>query len=111
MKKRRNTKRRRQVQIIASMIGVVILTVFTLTVSAGKINAESDLTKHTYKYFTTVYVENGDSLWSIANEYATKEYADLDMYIAEVKAINGLKATNLQHGSYICVPYYGTEPR
>ena len=106
MNKRRNTKKRRQVQIIASMIGVVVLTVFTLTMSAGKINAESDLSKHSYKYFTTVYVEAGDSLWSIASKYATDEYSDLDMYIEEVKQLNGIKGINLQHGSYICVPYY-----
>ena len=111
MKKRRNTKKRRQVQIIASMVGVVVLTVFILSMSAGKINAESDLSNHTYKYFTTVYVEAGDSLWSIASEYATPEYSDLDMYIEEVKQLNDLKGIKLQHGSYLCVPYYGTEPR
>ena len=106
MSKRRNTKKRRQVQIIASMIGVVVLTIVTLTMSAGRINAESDLSKHTYKYFTTVYVETGDSLWSIASEYATKEYSDLNVYIEEVKQLNGLKGTKLEHGTYICVPYY-----
>jgi LysM domain. len=106
---KRTTKKRRQVQLIASMIGVIVLTVFTLTMSAGKINAESDLSNNTYKYFTTVYVESGDSLWSIASKYATAEYHDLDMYIEEVKAINGIKAIQLEHGSYICVPYYSTE--
>ena len=111
MNRRRNTKKRRQVQIITSMVGVVLLTVFALSMSAGEINAESDLTQHTYKYFTTVYVEAGDSLWSIANEYATEEYADLDMYIKEVRQINDLKGMQLQHGSYICVPYYSTSPR
>ena len=107
--KRRNTRKRRQVQIIASMVGVIMLTVFTLSMSAGKLSAKSDLSSHTYKYYTTVYVETGDSLWSIASEYATEEYSDLDMYIAEVQQINGLKGTQLQHGSYICVPYYSPE--
>jgi len=110
MNRRRNTKKRRQVQIITSMLGVVALTVFALSMSAGKISAESDLSNHTYKYFTTVYVESGDSLWSIASEYATEEYSDLNMYIDEVKQINNLKGIKLQHGSYICVPYYSQKP-
>jgi len=109
MYKKRNTKKRRQVQILASMIGVIALTIFTLTLSAGEINAGSDLNKHTYKYFTTVYVETGDSLWSIANKYATKESGDLDMYIKEIQDINSLKGTKLRQGSYICVPYYANE--
>ena len=111
MKRRRNTKKRRQIQIVASMIGVVVLTLFMLSMSAGQINAESDLTNNTYKYFTTVYVESGDSLWSIASKYATEGYVDLDAYISEVKQINDLKGMQLQHGSYICIPYYATEPR
>ena len=106
MYKKKNTKKRRQIQILVSMICVVMLTVFILTMSAGEINAESDLSNNTYKYFTTVYVETGDSLWSIASKYATKEYSDLDEYIREVKKINGLKGTQLKQGSYICVPYY-----
>lgn len=108
MNKRRNTKKRRQVQIVASMVGVIILTIFTLTVSASEINAVSDTSGIRYKYFTTVYVENGDTLWSIASEYATDEYDDFDMYIAEVKKLNDLKSNTLQHGSHICVPYYSS---
>ena len=111
MSKRKNMKKRRQVKIIASMVGFIILTVFTLTISAGKINAESDLSKQTHKYYTTIYIETGDSLWSIASEYATKEYSDLRIYIEEIQQLNGLNGTQLQHGEYICIPYYSTEPR
>ena len=111
MNKRRNTKKRRQIQIIASLIGVVVLSIVTLTMSAGEINAVSDLSEHTYKYFTTVYVETGDSLWSIASRYATDEYSDLNAYIEEIKQLNDLSGTHLQHGSYICVPYYSTDNR
>ena len=108
MYKKRNTRKRRQVQLLVSIVAVIILSISTFIISAGKINAESDLTKNSYKYFTTVYVESGDSLWSIASKYATEEYRDLDMYIEEVKQINNLSGSKLNQGSYICVPYYST---
>jgi len=109
MNRRRNTKKRRQRQLLCSFIGILVLGSVLITMSAGEINAESDLTRNTYKYYTTIYVERGDSLWSIAKEYTSKEYKHLDDYIDEVIQINHLNGSNVQHGTYICVPYYSTE--
>lgn len=105
---RGNTKKRRQRQLLCSFISILVLGAVLITISAGEINAESDLTRTTYKYYTTVYVEHGDSLWSIAKEYASKEYKNLNDYIDEVKQINHLNGSSVEHGTYICVPYYST---
>ena len=109
MNRRKNTKKRRQRQLLCSFISVLVLGAVLITMSAGEINAESDLTRNTYKYYKSVYVEHGDSLWSIAKEYTSKEYKNLEDYIDEVKQINHLNGSNVQHGTYICVPYYSAE--
>lgn len=109
MRKRKNTRNRRRVQLVILCFSFIFTAIFLFNISAVEINAESDLTRSTYKYYTSVYVERGDSLWSIAEKYITKEYKNIDMYINEVKSMNDIKGNDLQHGSYICIPYYSSE--
>ena len=58
------------------------------------------------KLVTSVMIEKGDSLWSIASEYITEEYADMNKYIYEIKKSNGLTSDAIHEGCYIIVPYY-----
>jgi hypothetical protein len=88
---------------------MLILGMIFMISSADKINAESDLDRTTYKYYTNVYVERGDSLWSIANKYMTTEYKNQDDYIEEVMEINHLASMDITHGSNLYVPYYSKE--
>lgn len=62
-----------------------------------------------YKYYTSIQVEPGSSLWEIAREYASSEYEDLDDYIREVRQINHLDQDTIYAGSYLCIPYYSSE--
>ena len=107
--RRRNTRNRRRIQLIILMICFLICLGTAVKISATKIGAESDISKITYKYYKSYYVESGDTLWSIAQEHITEEYPDTDAYITEVKKINGLFGNDLRQGSHICIPYYSTE--
>jgi LysM repeat protein len=109
MKRRKNTRNRRRIQLIAMFACFLFCTCFVIQNSARKIDAESDLSRITYKYYKSYYVETGDSLWSIAEEYISDEYSDINEYIAEVKQINHLKGDRVKQGSHICIPYYSTE--
>lgn len=62
-----------------------------------------------YKYYTSVYVDRDVSLWAVSQEYMTEEYADIQAYIDEVKAINHMTDDELEYGTTICVPYYSDE--
>ena len=62
-----------------------------------------------YKYYTSIPVQQGDSLWSIAEKYITSEYEDIHAYIDEVIQMNQLKTTSIKAGSYLCVPYYAPD--
>lgn len=109
--KRKNTRNRRRVQLLIMMVCFLICIGCVVRISATKIGAESDISRITYKYYKSYYVESGDSLWSIAKEHMTDEYPDVDAYITEVKKINGLYGDDLKHGSHICIPYYSMEHR
>ncbi|MGI6008200.1 MAG: LysM peptidoglycan-binding domain-containing protein [Ruminococcus sp.] len=109
MRRRKNTRNRRRIQLIITFLCFLFCTGFMIQNSARKIGAESDLSRITYKYYKSYYIETGDSLWSIAKEHMTDEYSDINEYIAEVKKINHLSDNTVKQGTHICIPYYSME--
>ena len=71
--------------------------------------ADSNDTSSRYKYYTSVCVESGDSLWSIAEEYITVDYENIYEYIEEVKEMNHLHSDFLKSGTRLCIPYYSSD--
>lgn len=57
------------------------------------------------KSFTSIEIEDGETLTSIAEEYAISaaQYSD---YIEEVKSINNLKSDTIHTGCYLMIPVY-----
>ncbi len=62
-----------------------------------------------YKYYTSIVVEKGDTLWDIANQYITPEYGDISEYIGEVKYLNHLRGDEIHAGEYLTIPYYSDD--
>ena len=88
---------------------ILILIVFTIiSLSAFNIKAEES-SSETYKYYTCIEIESGDSLWSIAAEYKTSEYSSIDEYIKEVKSINNMRNDEINQGDSLVIPYYSNE--
>lgn len=88
--------------ILVIMAAIFLMILFILpekTASAG------NTTGGTYT-ITSVKIEEGDSLWSIAKEHYTDEFSSLTNYIAEIKRMNGLSSDMLYADSYILVPQY-----
>lgn len=73
--------------------------------------AQSNSAEISYKYFTSVMVQSGDTLYSIAQEYADDHYASIDAYIEEVCLTNHLMDMDICAGDYLVIPYYSTEFR
>lgn len=63
----------------------------------------------TYKYYTSIAIEKGDTLWSIAAKYKTSEYEEIGDYIKEIKRLNHLYDDKICSGKYLIIPYYSTE--
>ncbi len=59
-----------------------------------------------YKYFKSIEIQSGDTLWSIAEEYMSDDYESTADYIREVKFINNIESNRITTGNYLTVPYY-----
>lgn len=59
-----------------------------------------------YKSYTSIEIQSGDSLWSIASEYMTEEYGSVQEYMKEIKSLNGLRSDEIHAGKFLVVPYY-----
>ena len=89
-------------------ITMVLLTVIVITagiVLASAFQAKGNSNSR-YKYYKSVEINPGDTLWSIAGNYITDEYSSMDAYINEVKYINSMGDTVITAGSSIIIPYY-----
>jgi cell division protein YceG involved in septum cleavage len=84
----------------------LLLGIMILSFSIISINASADKVPLREKMVKSVKIESGDTLWSIANDYMTKEYSDITLYIEEIKRSNGLADDTIHEGHYIIVPYY-----
>ena len=58
------------------------------------------------KYYKSIQIHSGDTLWNIAEEYMTEDYESVSEYITEVKKINKLSSDQIQDSQYLTVPYY-----
>ena len=89
-----------------------ILLVLILTVVFGGVivhrNVAAACSPVREKIYTSVKVAEGDSLWSLAEEYC--EYSDnahISLYMDELKTINNIvNADSLKTGYYVTVYYY-----
>lgn len=105
MRRKRRQKRLSLAVLLCVAVIAALGASFVMTSTAEAGTSESSR----YKYYTSIQVEPGSSLWEIAREYASSEYEDLEDYIREVRQINHLDQDTIYAGSYLCIPYYSSE--
>ena len=107
---RRIGKKRRGVLYGSMILALgVFLIVMACRITARSASADSIQGAPSYKYYTSICVESGQSLWSIAQDHITGEYASIYDYMDEIKQINHISGDYIKSGSYLCIPYYSTE--
>lgn len=94
---------RRNFFIAAMVVAVSMATCVFVMNSSAKEEHES------FKYYTSIEIQEGDSLWALAEEYGATAYVDCNEYIAEVKEINHLQGDEIHSGQYLTIPYYSAE--
>ena len=109
----RNNRIRRQRELRKNILLFVMTICFaiSLSFSAGSFlsNAKDYSTPTEYKYYASIPVEEGDTLWSIAETHMGAHYDSVDDYIKELRQINSLSGEKITTGMYLVVPYYSTE--
>ena len=95
------------------LLAIAIILVVALGILLGSsINAmassEKDISSYN-KYYVSIRVESGDTLWTIADEYVEGFNLSKSDYIKEVCQINSISEDNIHSGDYIVVPYYSQD--
>ena len=106
---RRKIRRQKEIRrnIVLAFAVAAILMIFAFSYHTFTSEASTDTDDISYKYFTSIQVETGDTLWSIAEEYADDIHYDSNSeYINEVKAMNNLGNDDIISGQYLIIPYY-----
>ena len=106
-------KREAVVRRQRSVLAIAIILVVTLGILLGSsINAlassDKDIASYN-KYYVSIRIETGDTLWTIADEYVEGFNITKADYIQEVCQINGISEDNIKAGDHIVVPYYSQE--
>lgn len=87
--------------VMSVVLSVAVFTnpkICNPTQESGKVGRE--------KIVTTICIEKNSTLWDIASEYYTEDYADVNDLIEEIKMSNGIKKDMVHEGAYIIVPHY-----
>lgn len=58
------------------------------------------------KYFTSIQIKRGDSLWSIAKKNISEEYTSVHEYVEEACEANHIYDGEIKEGMYLVIPYY-----
>lgn len=111
---KRDHTRRRQKGITLSF--PTIIAIFTLLFILGGVLLGSSWSEAkqssaaveypVYKYYTSIELEEGDTLWSIADTYAAKGCQSKNDYIEEVKELNQIDENDIHSGQHLLIPYY-----
>lgn len=105
----RNGGRGRQILAVLFVLCLVMAGTAALTGTMLKTRAADKNQSIEYKYYTSICLERGDSLWKLAEEYMGEHYDNQQDYIEEVRELNNLTSEEVQEGQYLTIPYFSEE--
>ena len=89
------------VMVIAAAVCIILFSNRNIT-SADESGNAVELTK----YYKTITIEPGDTLWSIAKEYKSGAYKTTQDYVDELLSMNHLHSDATTSGQKLIVAYF-----
>lgn len=97
-----------------AIVITVILAILTAVLLGSGIKAFASSGRKDipiYKYYTSIQVQPGDTLWDIAKENTVGSHVSISDYIDEVRELNHMTDSDIHSGQHIVVCYYSTEEK
>ena len=108
MRNRRQRKNARRITILIATLCIVIgLVIVSGSLFADAHGSANDKAAN-YKYYKSITIEAGNSLWSIAQEYKTDSCSTED-YINEIMELNSLTSEEIHESQHLMIVYYDEE--
>ncbi len=106
---KKNYSRRRVALLKRNMfLGMMMFVMVVVVTCAFVVTSNAKEDHAMYKYYTSIEIQDGDSLWAIAEKYGS-HYSNKETYISEVKKINHIQGEKIHSGEYLTIPYYSAE--
>ena len=88
---------------------VAVFTIFFALVLTGFVSinhtAKAESTPEPERYYTSIQLKQGDTLWNIAAQYKW-EGQTAQAYIEEIMEMNHLSSDRITAGQYLMIYYY-----
>lgn len=103
-RKERAIAKKRMILLLAA---VLLITVGSVIFGSLFANSGSKVEAHdaVYTAYKSIEIEDGDSLWSIAEKYTTDDFESTADYVKELKRLNNLTSDTIHEGQYLLVSY------
>lgn len=111
MKNTKNTKNTNRLNlgygfvVVLLAVCMLFLGIFIGSHRVAQVEAK-EFVQNRQKFYTSITVEDGDTLWAIADEYMTEDFEDRDSFMNEVRQMNDLTGSIIRSGSTLLIPYY-----
>lgn len=94
--------------LTAGVAATIVLLIMIMVLSVGMMHSTARKKAYAdlHPYYTSISVEKGDSLWSIASRYSAESPMDVQTYVSEIKRINHLTGDTIHAGDDITIVYY-----
>ena len=107
---RREAVSKREKKIL-SIIFILFVSTIILLSSSIHAFAQMNNNKPLNKYYTSIEVSEGDTLWNIADQYIGSSNIDKKEYIEEICELNSLNNGQIHAGNHIVIAYYSNEEK
>lgn len=95
----------RQIIFVLAIIAVIAIGRFMITSASERMQAP-----HMNKYYTSISVQEDDTLWTIAGKYNSGT-EDNNSYIRSLKKLNNMTSDTLYKGENLLIYYFSPEEK
>ena len=90
-------------------IAAVMILTGCMTFGAFLVSAHENEDETVYIYYKSIEIQQGDTLWDIAQDTMPSEYDSTAEYVQALKDMNNLSSDQIQAGMHLMIAYESTE--